>query len=100
MKVDSLYRKLIREKARAKFKVSGQLPDTCQHGSHQAYVYYACRCAICITSHNKYQLDLAKSTPIRHGTLYGYKTQGCRCDECRLKIRDYFRAYRAKEVAA
>lgn len=100
MKTDSLYRKLIREKARVKFKVTGQLPSTCQHGSHQAYVYYACRCDVCVTSHNAYQLKLAKTTPVRHGTLYGYKTQGCKCPLCKQAVREYFRDYRSREVAA
>ena len=49
MKVESLYRKIMREKAQAKFQATGQLPSTTQHGSHQAYVYYGCRCKVCRT---------------------------------------------------
>ena len=29
------------------------------------------------------------NTPIKHGTLYGYKRQLCRCDECRAANAAY-----------
>lgn len=101
MKVESLYRKLMREKAQAKFQATGQLPSTTQHGSHQAYVYYGCRCDVCVATHNYYLLEWAKRSPVRHGTMYGYKNQGCRCDLCKSAVRTYFQGYRArKQVAA
>jgi hypothetical protein len=30
-------------------------------------------------------------TPVKHGTIYGYKRQLCRCDECRAANADYSR---------
>lgn len=33
---------------------------------------------------------------IKHGTLYGYKKQGCRCDECTRAQRVASREYRQK----
>ena len=39
----------------------------------------------------------------RHGTVYGYRGRGCRCDECRKAWTDYRRpmvaAYRARKKA-
>ncbi len=31
-------------------------------------------------------------TPIKHGTIYGYKRQLCRCDACRAANADYSRS--------
>lgn len=97
MKVESLYRKIMREKAQKKFRESGQLPSTTQHGSHQAYIYYGCRCQLCVTAHNQYLLDVAKRSPIRHGTMYGYKNQYCRCDACKEAVKTYFQGYRTRK---
>lgn len=33
---------------------------------------------------------------IKHGTLYGYRHQSCRCDECHRAQRDYYRASKDK----
>lgn len=99
MKIESLYKKAIRDRAREIFKQTGQLPGNNKHGSHQAYVFYGCRCELCTSHHNQYQLDLAKRSPTRHG-IYGYKTQGCRCNICKASVKKYFQVYRSKSPIA
>lgn len=37
-----------------------------------------------------------KQAPIKHGTIYGYKKRGCRCDKCRAANKEHCRAYSRK----
>jgi hypothetical protein len=37
---------------------------------------------------------------MKHGTTYMYKTEGCRCDECRAALAAYMRDYRRRRVVA
>lgn len=35
--------------------------------------------------------------PIKHGTIYGYAGQNCRCEECKEAARRYSQAYRQSD---
>lgn len=35
---------------------------------------------------------------MKHGTLSGYRYHGCRCDECKIAVRDYARFYRQSKL--
>lgn len=37
---------------------------------------------------------------VRHGTLTGYRKQGCRCPKCRKANSEHVAAYRARKAAA
>lgn len=47
------------------------------------------------TAENNRRAAIANWTPLEHGTVVGYVSRKCRCDECRAAMRDYMRAYRA-----
>jgi len=53
------------------------------------------KCAVlCHDCHKKIS-DESMRTEWEHGIPYGYRTRGCRCDECRAAHREYMREYKA-----
>ena len=107
------------------------LPENIKHGTAGAYTNLGCRCDECRAASREadrkyrennrekvraYQVEYAarlKRTPfelIPHGSVAGYSTYGCRCNDCRKanterckryrdKNREKFREYAAKQRA-
>lgn len=42
--------------------------------------------------------SLLKRKPLKHGTLHGYQTYRCRCDDCRKARSDYYQNHEKKKA--
>ena len=78
------------------------------HGTESGYRRHIARgtvsCTGCLAAHAeasaRWRARAERGEPPEHGTLYGYRVCGCRCDRCKEANTTYQRAYRAARKAS
>ncbi len=59
------------------------------------FVAEVAKCQLLCTEHHKVKSSVEARAKVKHSSVWMYRL-GCRCDDCRLAVREYTRDYRRR----